>query len=937
MTIASDTRDYARFDELAEEFATRFRQGERPSLQEYVDRFPDMADEIREMFPALVEVVRAEQDARPQVAAAALAAMPQLAQVGDYRILREIGRGGMGVVYEAEQVSLGRRVALKVLPDRVVSDPKALERFRREAKAAARLHHTNIVPVFEIGRDGGTAFYAMQFIHGEGLDQVIDELARLGNSDHHSILTGPGEAASAARDVAATTLNGGALSTGDFERPLGQVAESLLFGRLATERLDGPPGQSSGSASLAAPGRPDAGEPSRVLARLADDSSSAPALATIGRLAVDATFEALRSPPADSSASPIRAGTDGFDGGADSARDLAGIARDRSASVAARAPSSSAVLPGGTPVSAVETSRRRLPFFRSVAQIGRQTAQGLAYAHARGIVHRDIKPSNLLLDIAGIVWITDFGLAKASDDGLTASGDLLGTLRYMAPERFRGEGDARADIYALGLTLYELLTLRSAFATSDRLKLIDQIQTEEPARPRSLDARIPRDLETIVLKAIDKEPSGRYSSAEAMAEDLRRFLDDEAILARPITAVERLMKFARRRPAVAALSAALLAVGLIGLTGIIWEWRQSLENLKQANIQESIAREKSHEAAEKANSLERQLYFHRIQLAHDEWNTNSSSAALDILNRCPPDLRHWEWSYLRRLCHLERLTIEGGRNGLAFSPDGKRVATADAMHRVKVWDAMWGDLTLTLTGHTNTVYAIAFSRDGRLLATGSRDTTIRLWDAATGELLRTLEPGGSWIRSVAFSPNGTRLVSGSGAEQFTPNKTAELILWDVASGSEIRRFAGPHDRIYGVAYRPDGNQIASINCESSLKLWNPETGALEHRLIGHSENVQCVAYSPDGRTIATGGPRPRRHSLGRSGGQNPAHPPRPRQWCCGPGLQPGRQVPDHSRLGFRDQALGCRAGRRDRSSPQFERHRRDSLQLGRPQPRNGRL
>jgi WD40 repeat protein len=544
------------------------------------------------------------------------------------------------------------------------------------------------------------------------------------------------------------------------------------------------------------------------------------------------------------------------------------------ASTAAPSSSNSAVLPGGTSLSAIETSRRRQPFFRSVAQIGRRVAQGLAYAHARGIVHRDIKPSNLLLDIAGIFWITDFGLAKAADDGLTATGDLLGTLRYMAPERFRGQGDARADIYALGLTLYELLTLRPAFDSADRLKLIDRIQTEEPGRPRSLDSRIPRDLETIVLKAIDKEPGRRYPSADALAEDLRRFLDDEPILARPATAVERLLKLARRRPAVAALNAALVAVAVVGLTGIIWQWRQAVDNLAQANKQReyavnerenalknlvlanqqrAIAQQKSREASEKTDSLERQLYINHIQLAQNEWSTNSSSSVLDTLTRCLPELRNWERSYLNRLCHLERLAIEGGRSGLAFSPDGSRVASADRTHRVKVWDTRRGDLVLTRAGHTNTVYALAFSPDGRLLASGSVDTTIRLWDAATGALVRTLEPGGSWIRSVAFSPDGTRLVSGSGAELFTPAKTAELILWDVASGREIRRFAGPHDRIYGVAYRPDGKRIASINCESSLKLWDPETGALEHRLTGHTYYINCVAYSPDGRSLATGG------------------------------------------------------------------------------------
>ena len=219
--------------------------------------------------------------------------------------------------------------------------------------------------------------------------------------------------------------------------------------------------------------------------------------------------------------------------------------------------SSSAMLPGGTQLSSVESGRRR--FFRSLAQIGRQVAGGLAYAHARGIVHRDIKPSNLLLDTEGVVWIADFGLAKGDDEGLTQSGDILGTLRYMAPERFRGEGDARADVYALGLTLYELLTLRPGFDSSDRLKLIEQIKTEEPPRPRAVDARIPRDLETIVLKAIEKDPKARYQTAEAMGEDLGRFLADEPIRARQVSAAERYWRWARRNPVIAVLGGVLTA------------------------------------------------------------------------------------------------------------------------------------------------------------------------------------------------------------------------------------------------------------------------------------------------------------------------------------------------------------------------------------------
>ena len=175
MSVSPDSRDYGRFDELAEEFAKRHRRGERPTLEEYVDRLPGMANEIREMFPALVEFERINEDARGE-AIKHQSTAPRLRELGDYRIVREIGRGGMGVVYEAEQVSLGRRVALKVLPNQVVGDPTVLARFRREAKAAARLHHTNIVPVFEVGLEGDVAFYAMQFIQGQGLDQVIVEL-----------------------------------------------------------------------------------------------------------------------------------------------------------------------------------------------------------------------------------------------------------------------------------------------------------------------------------------------------------------------------------------------------------------------------------------------------------------------------------------------------------------------------------------------------------------------------------------------------------------------------------------------------------------------------------------------------------------------------------------------------------------------------------------
>ncbi len=226
-------------------------------------------------------------------------------------------------------------------------------------------------------------------------------------------------------------------------------------------------------------------------------------------------------------------------------------------------PLSQAVLPGGTQLSVAEMSHR--VFHRSVAHIGRQAAGALVHAHARGVIHRDIKPSNLLLDTDGVVWVTDFGLAKADDDGLTQTGDVLGTIRYMAPERFLGQADARSDVYALGLTLYELLLLRPAFDSPNRLALIEQVRSVDPPRPRSIDPRIPPDLETIVLKAVEKDAKARYASADAMSEDLRRFLADEPIQARQVSTTERYWRWARRNPVIAIMGGVLTAL-LVAVT-----------------------------------------------------------------------------------------------------------------------------------------------------------------------------------------------------------------------------------------------------------------------------------------------------------------------------------------------------------------------------------
>jgi WD40 repeat protein/serine/threonine protein kinase len=790
MSTSTSSADYGRFEELAEEFAARFRRGERPGLQEYIDRCPDLADEIRELFPALVEVERVKEDqpARPGDAKVeAAVALPPLGQVGDYRVIREVGRGGMGVVYEAEQVSLGRRVALKVLPRQVSSDVKTLARFRREARSAAQLHHTNIVPVFEVGKDGEVSYYAMQFIQGQGLDSVIDELRRLKELLHR---TGSARAPDQPEPpIPAGTTAPAPSHTAQVSR----VAQSLLMGRFAA--------QSPGEA-----------EPE-------------PTDASLEGCEVEAT-DALA--PSDQAAS---------------------IVTSQPASV---------VLPGGSQLSAVESGRR--PFYRSVAQIGRQVAAGLAYAHARGIVHRDIKPSNLLLDTQGVVWITDFGLAKASDDGLTQTGDILGTVRYMAPERFRGEGDGRADVYALGLTLYELLALRPAFDSSDRLRLIEQIKAEDPPRPRALDPRIPRDLETIVLKAIAKDPKDRYSSADALGDDLRRFLADEPIRARHVSLAGRLLRWGRRNKAVAALLMSVVVTLAVGFAVSTAQWmRADRHAVREATLRSDMARD---------------LYTSDMLAIQQAWEAGNFERMGNLLRRHipepgQPDWRGFEWDVFwrhhQRARPIRSFPVSDNVWHMAATPDGQTVAALVYVHapnhvdersEVTLWDAATGWKARTFVGPPMTFEdAIAFSPGGSVFATGSgvdvkgdRRHFVTIWDVVTGKPLRRgpEDRGASVAKgALAFSPDGKKLLWG--------DFDSTINLWDLET-RVVRTFKGHKAHSIGVAFDPRGRWIASASHDGTVKLWDVTSGDELFTFPGISDILESLTVSPgDGRYLAVGG------------------------------------------------------------------------------------
>src|SRR5262245_31111408 len=415
--MSSDPDARHPIEELAEQFLECYRRGERPEVSDFTRRYPERSEEIHDLFAALVlmeEAVNRDttKDGTPLESEVTGAKSERL---GHYRILREVGRGSMGVVYEALQEQLGRFVALKVLPPEYASKPIYRVRFEREARSAARLHHTNIVPVFDVGEEDGTPYFAMQFIAGRSIDAVLGEL--------RAYRTNPA--------TAATPLP-----------------------------LDGPAGTTA--------------------------------------------------------------------------------------------------------------------YYNAVARVVLQMADALAHAHEPGVGHRDVKPANILLDEKGTAWISDFGLAKDEFGDPSRTGDLVGTLRYMAPERFDGRSDPGGDIYALGVTLYEMLALRPPFVVLDRARLIKELLEEAPAWPSEWEPTVPCDLETIALKAMSKEPAERYLSARAMAEDLGRFLADRPVLARRASKFEQAWRWCRRNPLVAGLTAAVLVL-LLGLTGVfgIGYWRQS--------------------------------------------------------------------------------------------------------------------------------------------------------------------------------------------------------------------------------------------------------------------------------------------------------------------------------------------------------------------------
>ncbi len=586
---------------------------------------------------------------------------------GDYELLAELGRGGMGVVYRAWQISLNRPVAVKMLLHSRFSNEVFVKRFHAEAETAAHLDHPNIVPIYEIGEHDGQHYFSMKLVEGRSLDQ----------------------------------------------------------------------------------------------------------------------FNA-------------------------------------------------------------ECGERNVEWVRRSAELVAAIGRAVHYAHQHGVLHRDLKPHNIVLDAQGLPNLTDFGLAKLlqQDTGLTMSEAVMGSPAFMAPEQAAGKAKhltTAADVYSLGAILYALVTGRPPFVGETALETMRLVLEREPPSPRALNPALDRDLEIICLKCLAKEPARRYGSAEALAEDLEKWLRNEPITARRVSDAERIWLWCRRQPVRAGLTGALLVVALIGLTGILSQWHR--------------AEQERARALEAKNRAEQNEYAASIALAQNLIDQKQFGRARGILEATnTARWRGWEWGWLERTCQADVMKLSGPDElgFVTFSPDGGMLAAGCVNSTPLVWDFHTGQLKHTLRGHTSIACAGNFSPDGRRLVTASWDKTARVWDLATGQAIHILKGHDAELYAAKFSPDGKTIATGC--------LDGKVRLWDAESGVLRGIVADYHKAIVCLSYSPDGHWLAfaggpfniELRSSNAVNILNLQTGTC--RALGeHLGPIMALAFSRDGKRIATAG------------------------------------------------------------------------------------
>lgn len=764
--ILNDDSFYNHIDEIVESFLAEIRAGESPSIDAYVNKHPRYGIELR----GILETLRIVKPSATKLSETTIVSLDgetksssslTFLQIDDFEIEHKIGEGGMGVVYCAFQKSLQRRVAMKVIPQALLADELAVRRFELEARTAAKLQHSHIVPVFDVGHSSGVYYYTMQLIDGCGMDVIIKRIRKERDAIHEEI------------------------------ELRGWSSHSI-----------------------------------KLVDYVQDDE-----------IAYVPTSESRRG----SGTAKLRAGESNW-------------------KIQSRG------------------------YFEEVAELGYQVALALSHSHEMGIVHRDIKPSNLILDRSGHVWITDFGLAKTEESELTRTGDIVGTLRFMSPERMDGICDRRSDIYALGMTLYEILTLEPALRGAGQLAIIQQIRNEAPRPLRGIEAGIPRDLETIIDKAIRKEPESRYQTAIELAEDLHSFLMGLPIKARRVGRVERLAKWSSRNPVVAGAVATIALLLILLSMGSVFaaiRFRTMAINEGQLRYMATRAEQEQREAMllaqEKSSENLRNLYYAEMKLAMDAAGRPTGLTRLRELlshwvpaensgtDAIPEDLRGFEWYWLAALAspnparQIEFLyPLEGTQ--LALHPTEPLVVFGYGnLLIVADWESQEVVMERELAAN---VWSVSLSRRGERLAVVMSNGEVFWIDLASGK-----EQGSqllSGANCIAWAGNDRQLWVGrdrafDGSTE--PIASDRIAVIDTESGKVLREMIPGADFEQCelgelVAAKWNGEQVAvSIqqNATTGVIFFDAVSGKVLGRRQWTGHPARLMAWSPyDGRlAVAT--------------------------------------------------------------------------------------